>query len=194
MSAFLTQPGALTGSMMEASRYLGTRLTRTGTLSHERAVRLQCTRAGWLHFWQVLAVSLPFPGTSFSFRRSRPRSCPVWTPISDRGPGAAHAWRIDRLLVKYGRVLPRSTAKANTGGSCEQCLTRSSGADCVWSQRVTSCGIGRWRGRCERVRMCRSMMPHRDSLPLRPSPRWQRMARHRSTRIRGFGSCAASVS
>ena len=55
-------------------------------------------------------------------------------------------------------------------GSCEQCLTWSSGADCVWSQRFTSCGVGGWRGRSK----CRSMMQCQlglwDSLPLRPSP------------------------
>ena len=33
VSAYLAQKGALTGSTLEASRYLGTRLTRTGTFS-----------------------------------------------------------------------------------------------------------------------------------------------------------------
>ena len=36
VSAYLTQKGALTGSTLEASPCLGTRLTRTGTFSYER--------------------------------------------------------------------------------------------------------------------------------------------------------------
>ena len=66
VSAYLPQPFAITGSMMETSRYMGTRLTRTGTFRYERAVRLQATR--WMApVREALAVSLPFPATSFPF-------------------------------------------------------------------------------------------------------------------------------
>ena len=40
----LAQLGALTGTLVEASRYLGSRLTRTGTCGYERAVRMQAVR------------------------------------------------------------------------------------------------------------------------------------------------------
>ena len=59
VSAILTQK-ALTGSLLEASRYLGTRLTRTGTFSYERAVRLQATRAGWVQFGKYWQSRSPF--------------------------------------------------------------------------------------------------------------------------------------
>ena len=44
VSAYLAQKGTLTDSTLEVSRYLDTRLTRTDTFSHERAVRLHATR------------------------------------------------------------------------------------------------------------------------------------------------------
>ena len=46
MTDFLKQLGALTGILVEASRYLDSRLTRTDICRNERAVTMQVARAG----------------------------------------------------------------------------------------------------------------------------------------------------
>ena len=119
VSAYLTQKGALTGSMLEASRYLGTRLTRTGTFSYEREVRLQATRAGWLQFGKYWQSRSPFRQRRSLFKGVVQGAAlsGLETATGVRGPlTPGEVAPIDRLLVKYGRALLRGTAKANAEG------------------------------------------------------------------------------
>ena len=91
VAACLTQKGALTGSMLEASRYLGTRRTRTGAFSYQRAVRLQATRAGWIQFGKYWQSRSPFRQRRSLFQRGCAGCRFVWFRDGDRCQGAAHA-------------------------------------------------------------------------------------------------------
>ena len=119
VSAYLAQKGALMGSTLEASRYLGTRLTRTGTFSYERAVRLQATRAGWLQFGKYWQSRSPFRQRRSLFKGVVQGAAlsGLETATGVKGPlTPGEVAPIDRLLVKFGRVLLRGTAKMNAEG------------------------------------------------------------------------------
>ena len=119
VSAYLAQKGALTGSTLEASRYLGTRLTRTGTFSYERAVRLHATRAGWLQFGKYWQSRSPFRQRRSLFKGVVQGAAlsGLETATGVKGPlTPGEVSPIDRLLVKFGRVLLRGTAKTNAEG------------------------------------------------------------------------------
>ena len=119
VSAYLAQKGALMGSTLEASRYLGTRLTRTGTFSYERAVRLQATRAGWLQFGKYWQSRSPFRQRRSLFKGVVQGAAlsGLETATGVKGPlTPGEVAPIDRLLVKFGRVLLRGTVKTNAAG------------------------------------------------------------------------------
>ena len=119
VSAYLAQKGALMGSTLEASRYLGTRLTRTGTFSYERAVRMQATRAGWLQFGKYWQSRSPFRQRRSLFKGVVQGAAlsGLETATGVKGPlTPGEVAPIDRLLVKFGRVLLRGTAKTNAEG------------------------------------------------------------------------------
>ena len=115
MADFLTQRGALTGTLVEASRYLGSKLTRTGTFRYERAVRMQAVRAGWHQFGRYWQTRSPFRQRHFLFNGvvqeaalSGLESAGVTGHLT---PGEVAP--TDRLLARYGPVLLRGTARAS---------------------------------------------------------------------------------
>ena len=98
------QKGALTGSTLEASRYLGTRLTRTGTFSYEQALRLHATRA---------QSRSPFRQRCSLFK-GVVQGAALSGLDSYRCQGAAHAWG-----SCPHRSSPREVWKGSPEGYCE---------------------------------------------------------------------------
>ena len=138
--------------MMEDSGYLGTRLTRTGTFSCERAVRSLAMRAGWLQFGKYWQSRSPFGITSSLFKGVVQGAAlsGLESATGVRGPLAPG--EVAPILSPSREVWAGSSKghreDEHCRGSCKQCQTWSSGADCVVrSQRFTSCGLAGWRGR-----------------------------------------------